>query len=112
MISFLEEIMGLKVIVVNDNFALRYFDHTLHGGILLDDANIKNLTREELINLLDYNSRTIKVRYGHIEIPGNTPKAIKTNQQLTNINEFFNLDDEAYVALKVCNQYYLKIVAS
>ena len=64
-----------------------------HDGIIFDDMNFTNLSREVQIHISDYeNPRTINVKHEAIRIPKHTPKIFTTN---IDKGEIFDLSDKA-----------------
>lgn len=68
------------------------FDPDFHEGIIFDDMEWRDKSREEQIAISDFEyPRSIKILYRTVRIPRNTPKIFCCNFP----NEVFNLGDGA-----------------
>ncbi len=92
-LSFLEQIMKFRVLIVNDKEDLSFFDPSNHNCILFDDPDFSKMTREALINIFDNQERKVRVRYVHARIKRNVAKVVTTNKPLSVLNSAFG--DEA-----------------
>jgi len=87
--SYLEQELGLKVLVINDLEGLRHFDPEKYTAILFDDPDFRNESRERLIQALDCERMVVRVRYTSVTIPANIPKAITLNFPPEKLNKAF-----------------------
>lgn len=100
--AYFEQKLGLPVLVINHKEGLKNWDISKHKAIIYDDPQFKELTRKELIALMDYNSQSIKIRYTMGNIPSNTPKALALNTSLYQCNTAF--EDEAVQRRRIVYQ--------
>lgn len=87
--SYLEQNLGLKVLVVNDIEGLRHFKPEKYTAILFDDPDFRSENRERLIQALDCERMVVRVRYVSVTIPANVPKAMTLNFPPEKLNKAF-----------------------
>lgn len=81
----------IPFIFIRERQGLRLFSKDIHGGIIFDDIDLDDFSREELIHLFDHeNPSQIRVLYGSVTLPADLKKIFTTNQP-----NKFNLQDRA-----------------
>lgn len=69
-----------RVIFVRERQALKEFRGKFHSGIIFDDVDPNDFTREELIHMFDVeNESSIRVLYGNVTIPAGVERVFTTN---------------------------------
>ncbi len=83
----LHTLRKLNPLIVNNIDSLRDFKNNIHHAILYDDCCFKNVSREELIKLMDSEDETThNVKHLSVRIPSNTPRFVISNK---NYEELF-----------------------
>ncbi len=82
--SFIQEILGINPLVINNLDAIRYFNPDKHGAIVFDDCPAwDNKTREEIIKLIDSEVPTTHdIKHGSVLINNSTPRFLILNPPL------------------------------
>jgi hypothetical protein len=87
--SFVIQKMKLKPLVVNNFDAIKEFKQGVHTAIVFDDIDLKKLSEEELIKLLDSEQETtFRVTYGNAFIPAYTLRFFISNKELKDCVSF------------------------
>ena len=86
--------MGLTPVFCRDRNSLRH--ESIRGdktGIIYDDLHISDLSREEIIHIMDTeNSTHMRVLYSVVEIPANVPRIFTTNDLNRVLKPRFSVD--------------------
>lgn len=71
---------GVQFAFVRNKESLKEFRNNFHKGIIFDDLDTENFTREELIHLFDVdNESQIRILYGYVTLPPKLFKIFTTN---------------------------------
>jgi hypothetical protein len=87
--SFVIQKMKLNPLTVNNFDAIKEFKQGVHTAIIFDDVDLKKLSEEELIKLLDSEQgTTFRVTYGSVFIPACTLRFFISNKELKDCVSF------------------------
>lgn len=92
--------LGKKYMIVSDINDLKEFHNSDFNAIIFDDLNLENLTREQIVHLVDVEEdRHIRVLYGTARVPSSTSKIFTLNY----INPLTRNNDRAIVRrVQIC----------
>ncbi len=84
---------NIRFLMVTEYQDLKKYEGEVFKAILYDDINVRDLTREQKIGLLDTaNNQTHRVLYGSVNIPANVPRIICTNKIEEVLSDTINLE--------------------
>ena len=87
--SFVIQKMKLNPLIINNFDSIREFDSVIHTAIIFDDVDLKKLSEEEVIKILDSEqATTFRVTYGNVRIPACTLRFFISNRELKDCVSF------------------------